>query len=142
MWAEDRRAGSAGPAYRLDGLLASEDLNRFIRGTLKSVWALELLLLMVREPLRSWRADDLNRELRGSLGLVVDLLAKFKQAGLILEEPDGQYRFEPASADLTRVVQELRAEYAARPLAVVKIILASPNEKIQTFADAFKVKKD
>ena len=125
-----------------DGLLASEDLNRFIRGTLKSVWALELLLLMVREPLRSWRADDLNRELRGSLGLVVDLLAKFKQAGLVVEEPDGQYRFEPASADLTRVVQELRAEYAARPLAVVKIILASPNEKIQTFADAFKVKKD
>lgn len=122
--------------------MPSEDLNRFIRGTLKSVWALELLLLMMREPLRSWRADDLNRELRGSLGLVVDLLAKFKQAGLVVEEPDGQFRFEPASADLTRVVQELKSEYAARPLAVVKIILAAPNEKIQTFADAFKVKKD
>jgi hypothetical protein len=39
-------------------------------------------------------------------------------------------------------VQELEAAYAARPLAVIKAILAAPNEKIQTFADAFRVKKE
>jgi hypothetical protein len=121
--------------------LIPEALQRLIRDNLKSVWALELLLLMSRERARSWSADDLNRELRGSLGLVADLLAKFKQAGLVTEE-SGQYRYRAATAELERAVHELEAAYAARPLAVVKAVLAAPNEKIQTFADAFKVKKD
>ena len=118
-----------------------EALQHLIRDNLKSVWALELLLLMSRERARSWSADDLNRELRGSLGLVADVLVKFKQAGLVTEE-GGHYRYRPATAELERAVHELESAYAARPLAVVKAVLAAPNEKIQTFADAFKVKKD
>lgn len=122
--------------------MLSEDLHRFIRSTLKSVWALELLLLMSRDRTRTWSAGDLNRELRGSLSLVVDVVAKFKQGGLVMEEGGGRYRYLPATPELERAVHDLEAAYAARPLAVVKAVLAAPNEKIQTFADAFKVKKD
>lgn len=121
--------------------MLSEELQHLIRNTLKSVWALELLLLLSRERARSWSAYDLNRELRGSLGLVADVLATFQQAGLVTEE-SGHYRYKAATAELERTVHELEEAYAARPLAVVKAVLAAPNEKIQTFADAFKVKKD
>jgi DNA-binding IscR family transcriptional regulator len=119
----------------------SERLQQFIRATIRSAWALELLLLMSRERGQARSAEAINRELRGSLGLVLDILATFRQAGLVVEEAGG-YRYAPASAELESLVQELEAEYAARPLAVFKAVAAAPNDKIQTFADAFKVKKD
>lgn len=122
--------------------MPSEDLNGFIRSTIRSVWALELLLLISRERTRSWTPEDLNRELRGSLGLVSEIIAKFRSAGLIADGGDGSYRYEPQSAELEKLVRELEAAYTARPLAVVRAIVAAPNEKIQTLADAFKVKKD
>lgn len=122
--------------------MSSEELNNFIRSTIRSVWALELLLLVSRERTRSWSADDLNRELRGSLGLVSDILSKFNSAGLVTDGGDGTYRYEPQSTELEKVVRQLEDAYAARPLAVVREIVAAPNEKIQTLADAFKVKKD
>jgi hypothetical protein len=43
--------------------LSAETLE-FIRSSSKSVWALELLLLMRRERSREWSVDDLIRELR------------------------------------------------------------------------------
>jgi hypothetical protein len=120
----------------------SNELNDFIRTTIRSVWALELLLLISREREQAWRAVDLNRELRGSLGLVSDILSQFAAAGLVAEKDDGSFRYEPRSSDLDKLVRQLEAAYAARPLAVVRAIVAAPNEKIQTLADAFKVKKD
>ena len=122
--------------------MPSNELNDFIRTTIRSVWALELLLLISRERERTWRAVDLNRELRGSLGLVSDILSQFAAAGLVAEKGDGSFRYEPRSSDLDKLVRQLEAAYAARPLAVVRAIVAAPNEKIQTLADAFKVKKD
>lgn len=97
---------------------------------------------MSRERSRSWRVEDLNRELRGSIGLVADILSKFETAGLVKDGGDGAYRYEPRSGDLEGLVGQLEAEYTARPLAVVRAIVSAPNDKIQTLADAFKVKKD
>src|SRR3546814_10483475 len=51
-------------------------------------------------------------------------------------------RFRSASADLDRIVRELEQAYAERPTAVVKAIMAAPSEKLQIFADAFRIKKD
>lgn len=121
--------------------MLSEALQQFIRSTLGSAWALELLLLLQREPARLRSVDELNRELRASMGLVREILTRFGDAGLVREEGDG-VRYAPATAELAALVAELETEYAARPLTVFKAIVASPNEKIQTFADAFKMKKD
>jgi DNA-binding IclR family transcriptional regulator len=120
----------------------SEELRRFVRDTFRSVWALELLLLMCAEPARTWTAEDLNRELRGSRPLVDEILTRLEQSGLVKEGPETRYRYEPATLRLGQLVQELQIAYAERPLAVLKAIFAAPNERIQTFADAFKVKKD
>jgi hypothetical protein len=122
--------------------LLSEELERFIRDTIKSLWALELLLLVARERDRPWTPADLNRELRGHIRLVADILAQFERSGLVKLEGDGQYRFAPATAELASAVDELRAAYADRPLTVVKTVIAAPDEKIRTFADAFKIRKD
>jgi hypothetical protein len=107
---------------------------------MKSVWALEVLLLLTRKPVRAWSAQELDRELRSSLRVVTDVLVQFEQGGLVKQQ-DGLYRLEPAG-DTARLVQELEAEYAVRPLEVVRTIFAGSAERIQMFADAFKMRKD
>jgi hypothetical protein len=126
----------------MDGQLISDDLRLLIRKSIGSVWALELLILISREAARSWTSEDLNRDLRGSLALVEEILLRFVAAGLVATEPDGRFTFRPATPELARLVEQLQQEYATRPLAVVREIVSAPNAKIQTFADAFKVKKD
>jgi hypothetical protein len=118
----------------------SDDTKAFIRSSIRSVWALELLLFMRRHDGEAWTAEALARELRSSTFAIKDILDTFSQAGLATAE-GGTFRYAPATPHLDRAVRELEAAYAVRPLAVSREILAGSN-KIQTFADAFKLKKD
>jgi hypothetical protein len=118
-----------------------DELERFIRNRIRSVWALELLLLLAAEPDRAWSEDDANRALRGSAGLVRSTLGALVQAGLLAFEGE-QYVYRPATPELRQRVEQLAEAHAARPLAVVQAILDAPNDRIRSFADAFRVRKD
>jgi hypothetical protein len=117
------------------------EVVEFIQSSVKSVWSVESLLFLRRRSDRSWTDEELIRELRSSRSIVADTLATFLQAGLATEE-NGAYRYAPASSELDRIVGELEKVYAERPTTVVKAIMASPSEKLQIFADAFRIKKD
>jgi hypothetical protein len=119
-----------------------DDLRTFIRTCIKSVWALDALMLLHRRRDRAWTVAELERELRGSATLVAGLLPSLKHSGVVREDEPGRIRFEAATPALDRLVHELEAAYARTPLAVVKEILAAPNQQIQSFADAFRLKKD
>ncbi len=123
--------------------MIAEPVLRFVRSSIKSVWALELLLVMRRAAGRSWTIDELTRELRSSRNLVAEIVSAFAKNGLVEEQEGGSaYRYQPASGDLDELVQQLDRLYAERPLALIKEIVSAPNERIQSFADAFKIKKD
>ena len=122
--------------------MIAEPVLRFVRSSIKSVWALELLLVMRRRGSRVWTIDELTHELRSNRTLVADIVAAFAKSGLIDEREPGSFRYQPASAELDELVQQLDRLYAERPLALIKEIVSAPNERIQSFADAFKLKKD
>lgn len=117
------------------------ELADFIHGSIKSVWSAEILLFLRRRREQSWTPDQLIKELRSSRSVVIDVLATFAQAGLVTEEA-GAFRFAPASDELDRLTRELETVYAERPATVVKAIMSAPSEKLQIFADAFRIKKD
>lgn len=121
--------------------MLTEEATRLIRGSIKSVWALELLLLLRRDR-RARTADELVRELQSSRAAVDDILAVFRQTGLVESLPGGNFRYYTANAELERGAESLERAYAERPLAVIKEILSAPNERLQTFSDAFKLKRD
>jgi hypothetical protein len=118
-----------------------QDLLGFIREHIRSVWALELLLLMRRSPERAFTSDELVSELRGSSMLVRDSLASFERAGLILRDDDGRVRYAPAAPMLSDLVDTLDVAYRERSVAVINAIV-SPPDKLQALADAFKIKRD
>jgi hypothetical protein len=119
-----------------------EHVLNFVRRHIKSVWTIDLLLVMRRSGGRSWTQDELALELRGNRNLVQDVLVALLGAGLLEAEAGGTYRYRPASAELEAIVAELERHYAERPVALIKEIASAPNDKIQSFADAFRFKKD
>jgi hypothetical protein len=118
-----------------------QDLLGFIREHIRSVWALELLLLMRRSPERAFTSEELVSELRGSSMLVRDSLASFERAGLVLRDDEGRVRYAPAAPLLADLCDTLDAAYRERSVAVINAIV-SPPDKLQALADAFKIKRD
>jgi hypothetical protein len=125
-----------------DNSVLSGELEQFIRRHVRSLSALELFLLVHRTAGRSWTAGELNRELRSSLQLVVDVLNEFERAALVRRDANDHYRWEPANPELQRLGDRLAEAYAIYPFSVVKAIYAPQVDQIQALADAFKIKRD
>jgi len=115
------------------------DVFQFIRAHVRSVWALELLLRLKRDPEQCWTVEELVGDLRASHSLVADNLAAFESAGLVVADERGCFRYQPAAAVLAKVCDELDAAYRAKPVTVIRWI-AAPTERLQSLADAFKFK--
>jgi DNA-binding transcriptional ArsR family regulator len=119
-----------------------EELLAFVRGSVRSVWALELLLLMRRSRGRTWSADELVRELRASVPLVSQVLTAFTAAGLVHDDGEGRVVYAPASEALNALVGRLEDLYRERPVAVINLIVGASSDKLQSFADAFRLRGD
>jgi hypothetical protein len=120
--------------------VTEDDLLSFVTATIRSVWALELLLLLKRDPARSWDSESLIRELRSSHVVTADALKSLAGAGLVMEESDATYRYAAASPMLDQLASELEQIYATKPTAVIKAIVATPTDKLRAFSDAFRLK--
>jgi hypothetical protein len=117
-----------------------ENIHAFIRGAITSVWALDLLLFLRSHEASGWTVPQLVKELRGSSPLIADLLVALRGAGLVTQEGES-YRYRPASDELGGLVDQLEQLSAERPFAVRNAILATPHDRVQVFADAFRIKK-
>ena len=118
-----------------------DDVLEFIRSLIKTVWSLELLLLMRRTAQCTWTSDELIKELRSSRNIVSDTVTVFVQAGILREEEAG-FRYAPAAPELDQLIEELAREYAERPTSVINTIVDAQSGKLQAFANAFRLKRD
>jgi hypothetical protein len=118
------------------------NVDRFLRNSIRSVWELELLLLIRRQRTRLWIADELTHDLRASALIVRDALDALQKVGLISKNTNEQYQYWPVSPELAQLVEDLATAYATSPVAVTEAILSAPSSSIRIFADAFKIKRD
>ena len=121
---------------------ASPELSGFIRDHFKSVWSLELLLLLMRDPTLSWKREQLVAALRASDSVVATSMESLIAGGLIIRDKAEMTQYSPASADLDRLARETDALYASKPDAVRRLIVSNAGLGLTAFADAFKLKRD
>lgn len=119
-----------------------KDLAEFIESSFESVWSLELLLALYRQPERVWTAEELIAELRSSHVVVRKSIEILLASGLIVAESGDAVRYGPASADQARLVANLDEEYRIKPAAVRRLIVRSGADKLRVFANAFRIVKD
>lgn len=119
----------------------AEILN-FVRSSIGSVWALELLLLVGGRPERAWQTDELVRELRSSPAAVAGAALLLERAGLVARDGACGCRYRPATAELDHVGELVRKVYAAKPATVIGAIFEMPDAKLRSFAEAFKFTRE
>lgn len=103
------------------------------------------LVLALAEDRDNWRepAELLARLPPGSRLSDADALKYFESQGRQLAAigSDRRVRYSPASADLDLHVQTLARAYNERPVTLIRVIYALRDLRIQSFADAFKIRK-
>lgn len=121
-----------------------EDLKQFLLGHVSSVAQLEALLLLRSQREREWTADEVSRALATTAEMASEQLAELQARGLLARkgEPNTRYQYWPATPDLDAQVSRLETTYRERRVAVITAIYSQPVDKVRTFADAFRLRKD
>jgi DNA-binding GntR family transcriptional regulator len=123
-------------------MTTEEDITDFIGASFRSVWSLELLCHLRKEPSESFSPEALVAGLRASDLVVRQSLAELVSAGLIVVEGDGRARYAPVSADLDELAEGAESLYGKAPNAVRRVIVNAANPGAAAFANAFRLKRD
>lgn len=123
-------------------------VKSFIHDKIESVEHLEILLLLHAQAERTWSAEEVVASLRNELESARIRLADLAQKRLLAVDLQGQtgtasprYRYAPVGP-LAAAVDKLAATYSMRRVTVIQLIFSKPLDRIQVFADAFKLRKD
>lgn len=92
---------------------------------------------MARDPHRWWHAGELGV----SEADAQRYLEQFRATGLAATDASGRHQYRPADAALGAHVEMLALAYKERPVTLFRVIYALRDLKIQSFADAFKLKR-
>ena len=104
------------------------ELIAFVRQRIKSVWTLELLLLLRRNSAQPILCSQLIRDMRATPGLIERGLRELGAAGLVVS--DGQSaRFVADSPDLNRLCEAMDTALRERPVAMRDVILSPTTRR-------------
>jgi hypothetical protein len=120
------------------------ELQRFVEQHVDSLAELEAILLLREDPTRTWPPAEVAKVLYAMPEMCASLLAKLARRGLLEHstDPEAGYRYRPASAELDRLIGDLGAVYRQRRVAVITLIYSKPSSNVQSFADAFRLRKE
>ncbi len=116
------------------------ELRQFIAQHIESLAQLEALLLMRREPAQRWSPAELARTLYISDEMARGMSAELERRGFVSREND--LYFYTADGPLDALLGELARHYQERRVAVITEIYSNPVKKVQTFADAFRLRRE
>jgi hypothetical protein len=121
-----------------------EALRSFIRDNIPDVDAAEILLLLARNRERRFDLHGLLAELASTA--VTEPVARkhltlLQERGLVVSTRASTYQYSPSTPQLDSAVRALTRVYNERPVTMVRMIYTLRDEKIRSFADAFRFKK-
>jgi hypothetical protein len=119
------------------------ELRQFIARHVESIAQLEALLILRQDAQRAWCSEQLAQRLYITPEMGAALLADLERRGFAVRLPEDrayQYR-SPNTAD-DQLVADLAALYQSRRVAVITEIYSKPVNKVQTFADAFRLRRE
>ncbi len=118
-----------------------DEVKAFVLEHIDSIEQLEVLLCLFRQPQHEFTAEEVCAELRIGTGACVDRLKSLESHGLLEQAPSGGFRFG-SDPERNRRVWALSQAYLERRVAMINLIFSKPTEKLRTFANAFRFRKD
>jgi hypothetical protein len=122
----------------------TDEFCGFLQRCVANVDAAEFLLTLAKNPKTSWSIDELRAQLAPytnmSDGDAQRCLDTLQQCGVVAREAEKRVRYSPSPAHDTHVAMLARL-YIERPVTLFRVIYALRDSKINTFADAFKLRR-
>jgi hypothetical protein len=121
----------------------TDELCGFLQRCVANVDAAELLLLLAKNPDRSWAVNELQAQLAPSTISDADVqrsLDALQQCDVVERDADKRVRYRPSVAHDAQVAALSRL-YLERPVTLFRVIYALRDSKLRTFADAFKLRE-
>ena len=119
----------------------SDEFCRFIQTAIPAVDAAELLLLLRDRKDSAFTPEEAVAKLGPGVNVAEAQkhLDRFLERGLVSVD-NRRYSYR-SDSDAERFVSILAQAYVQRPVTLIRVIYALRDSKIQTFADAFKIRK-
>lgn len=116
------------------------DIKDFLTEHIDSVGQLEILFLLLDRQGSEWTVQKLSNELRSNQTVINNHLSHLIAHKLITKTDNG-YVYDLQGEEDERV-RKLHASYKEMPVSVIAFLYEKPKDKLKSFADAFKFKKD
>lgn len=122
----------------------TDEFCGFLQRCVANVDAAELLLALFREPGRSWQPQELSAQLESVANLseadVQRALDAFQTCSVVTRDTEQRVRYRASPSHDAHLVTLARL-YVERPVTLFRTIYALRDTKINTFADAFKLRR-
>lgn len=119
-------------------MASSDELAAFIASSFRSVWALELLLIL-KNGNRHYTPEELVTTLRASPSVVDKALETLIAAGLAGGHKEA-FTYMPINPEAASLVEETEQLYRSSPDRVRRLIVAASNKGLAAFSNAFRLK--
>jgi len=120
-----------------------KDVKDFIAKYIRSVFEVEVLLLLHRTAAKSWLAHEVGQELGIEIGVANTQLMTLAEMELLTKctnQPDC-FIYNPANKELATIVDSLAVAYEKQRVAIFSLILKRPDNRMLRFAEAFRLIK-
>lgn len=120
------------------------EIEQFIAQHIESLAQLETLLLVRREAGQAWTCYDLSRQLYVTPDVCTGIITDLERRGFILHDAAdaNTFRYRSAGGSVDQLIDQLADLYQQRRVAVITQIYSKPVKKVQTFADAFRLRRE
>jgi hypothetical protein len=128
----------------MDSAPIPNDIERFLLRHIDSIAQLEALLLFRNESPADWSIDNLAKRLYINEKQTVEIVNELCSSGFVAvkSEKPRRYQYQPRSLELGQMIDRVVEVYTRHLVAVTEIIHSKPKNRVQKFADAFRLRKD
>jgi DNA-binding MarR family transcriptional regulator len=122
----------------------TDELRSLIQETIPTLDAAELLLLLAQHRDRPYSVRAIIEAMKPtavSESTARRYLQQFESRGLVSPCENESYQYAAVTPELEAAVRALTRVYNERPVTLVRMIYSLKDEKIRSFADAFRLKK-
>ena len=119
-------------------------LKKFVDVYIGSIDQLRILLLLAKEPSRTWNMTAIISSLHLTPEIAEKALAELVLTGCIKKSDNSpnEYSFLPATEELREKIIQLIKFDQERPVTLIRMVYDRPKSPAEQFSDAFKFKKE
>jgi predicted transcriptional regulator len=120
----------------------SKKAQSFIAQYIRSVEQLEIFLTLAKEPRKPLSVSQIFKQIQSSENSIADGLRRFVEEGLAVAEENSRFRIPEKPTWLMEVAAELQSLYRERRVTIIEMIYTKPAGPIESFAEAFRIRKE